>query len=424
MNILVCGARGFIGRHVCAALEAVGHRVVHGVRSLDAAGQVRIDYETDGTAEAWLPRLEGIEVVVNAVGILCESDRATFNAIHRDAPCALFDACERAGVKRVIQVSALAGLDGQEPAALTPYMRTKREADAHLMQSSLDWVVFRPSLVVGVDGDSSRLFRSLASLPIIGLPGRGEQLLQPVHVDDLCEAVVRVVTSNAPVRQVMNLVGPHAMTYREMLAAYRSAMALRPALWIPVPMSVMRIAASIAAKLPQRVFAPDTLRMLEDGNTGDPAALAKLLGHASKGAGAWFSGISPDMLRADAIANWMLPLLRLALAVVWLVTGILSLGIYPREDSLALLAQTGLHGAAATIALYGAALLDCAFGIATLVAPGRLLWRAQIALIVGYTLIITLFLPGQWLHPFGPVLKNFPILALLFVLDASETRKR
>jgi uncharacterized protein YbjT (DUF2867 family) len=424
MNVLVCGARGFIGRHICAALVAAGHGVARGVRTVEGPADVRIDYEADVSPEVWLSRLEGVDMVVNAVGILCERDGATFDAIHRDAPRALFDACERGGVKRVIQISALGGGEGALLESLTPYMRTKREADTHLMRSSLDWVVFRPSLVVGVDGDSSRLFRTLASLPVIGLPGRGEQMLQPVRIDDLCEAVVRAVAPDAATRSVMEIVGPVPMTYREMLATYRSAMALPPPFWMPVPMSVMRASAALAARLPQRVFAPDTLRMLEDGNTGDPASLTRLLGHAPKGPQAWFVGIGADMLRADAIATWTLPLLRIALAIVWLATGILSFGVYPRDASLAMLARTGLHGVPAAVALNGAALLDCAFGIATLLAPSRLLWRTQMLLILGYTIIISLFLPEYWLHPFGPVLKNIPILAMLLFLDASEKRHR
>jgi uncharacterized protein YbjT (DUF2867 family) len=423
MNVLVCGAKGFIGRHICAALETAGHRIVRGIRVIEAAADIRIDYATDIHADDWLSRLVGIDVVVNAVGILCERDGASFDEVHRDAPCALFDACERAGVKRVVQISALGGDEGKGAAPYTPYMRTKREADAHLMRSSLDWVVFRPSLVVGVDGDSSRLFRTLASLPVIGLPGLGEQKLQPVHIDDLCEAVVQAVAPDAASRYVMDIVGPAPMTYKEMLAAYRSAMALPAALWLPVPMRVMRVGAVLAAKLPQRVFAPDTLRMLENGNTGDPEALTILLGHAPIGADAWFAGIGSDMLRAEAIVVWTLPLLRLALAIVWIVTGVLSLGIYPQEASLAMLAQVGLHGPAAVIALYAAASLDCALGIATLATPSRFVWRTQILLVLGYTVIISLFLPGYWLHPFGPVLKNIPILALLLALDASEKHR-
>jgi uncharacterized protein YbjT (DUF2867 family) len=419
MKILACGANGFIGRHLCTALASAGHQVVRGVRRPAAACDVAIDYAHDLQADDWLSRLKGIDVVVNAVGILGETHGVAFDAIHRDAPIALFKACEKAGVKRVFQVSALGGREDQTP---TPYMRTKREADEYLMASSLAWTILRPSLVVGIDGDSSRFFRSMASLPIIGLPGNGEQLLQPVHVDDLCQAVVRMLEVDAGYRRVVDIVGPVPLTYRSMLGAYRDAMGLAAPVWLPVPMGLMRLSARWAARLPQRVFSPDTLRMLEDGNIGSAGPLTEILGRPPAGAARWFAGTAPDLLRWQAIARWMMPMFRLVLAIVWIVTCMLSLGLYPVNDSLAMLQQVGLQGTAAQVALYGAALLDCALGVATLLAPGRLLWRLQFVLILGYTAVITRFLPYYWLHPFGPVLKNLPILALLVALDAAETR--
>jgi hypothetical protein len=107
------------------------------------------------------------------------------------------------------------------------------------------------------------------------------------------------------------------------------------------------------------------------------------------------------------------------------VTAVLSLGAYPVAGSLALLARVGLHGPAAYAALYAGALLDLVLGIATLVLRGRVLrlgYLAQVALILSYTAIITVALPEFWLHPFGPILKNLPMLALIGALYATERR--
>ena len=115
-------------------------------------------------------------------------------------------------------------------------------------------------------------------------------------------------------------------------------------------------------------------------------------------------------------------LTRMVLATVWLVTGVLSLGIYPVQLSLELLAHLGLHGKAALFALYGGALLDIALGILTLAYPVKWLWQVQAIVILVYTAIITFWLPHYWLHPFGPVLKNLPILLLLwFLYQRKET---
>ena len=88
-----------------------------------------------------------------------------------------------------------------------------------------------------------------------------------------------------------------------------------------------------------------------------------------------------------------------------------------------MLERVGLTGAFATAALYGAALFDIALGFATLLKPRRLLWKVQIALILAYTAIITVFLPELWLHPFGPVVKNLPMLAALVLLHELDEER-
>ncbi|HXU93195.1 MAG TPA: DoxX-like family protein [Gallionella sp.] len=115
-----------------------------------------------------------------------------------------------------------------------------------------------------------------------------------------------------------------------------------------------------------------------------------------------------------------LKLARYTLAAVWLATGALSLGIFPQQESLQLLGQVGLRGDAALVALYGAASLDVVLGLLTLARPCRLLWRAQATLVLVYSVIIAVYLPEYWLHPFGPVLKNLPILLLLWLLHEYE----
>jgi|CXWL01.1.fsa_nt_gi hypothetical protein len=112
--------------------------------------------------------------------------------------------------------------------------------------------------------------------------------------------------------------------------------------------------------------------------------------------------------------------IRFSLAAVWLVTGVLSLGLYPQQDSFALLARIGIEGTAASAALYLGSTADIALGLLTLFAPGKTLWQAQAALVLVYTVVISIGLPEFLLHPFGPVLKNISFLTLLWLLYKHE----
>ncbi len=422
MRILLVGASGFIGRHLAHALLP-RHEVLWAARSPPpwhdpALHHLPVDLARDTHIDAWLPRLAGVDAVVNAAGLLRESGTQRFDAIHVAAPCALFDACAARGVRRVLQVSALGADDG----ARSRYHRSKQAADDHLRQLPLSFVIVQPSLVFGADGASAALFCRLAALPLIPLPGQGRQVVQPVHIDDVVDAL-RLLLEAPDVPPQLALVGPEPLPLREFLAALRAALGLPPARAVPVPMPLVRAAAAAGERLPGALLDRETLGMLERGNAAPGDAFAQVLGRLPRPPSQFIApGFEQQALRERAQLSWLLPLLRWSIALVWIATGIVSAGVYPVADSRALLARVGLHGAWAALALYGAAALDLLLGVLTLLVRRRWLWIAQIALIVGYTLIITVRLPEYWLHPYGPVLKNLPLLAALWLLLAFEKR--
>jgi uncharacterized protein YbjT (DUF2867 family) len=417
MLILLTGASGFIGRHLVSALRARGHRVLEARRKVsDTARDIEADFTRDLRAADWVPKLEGVDCVINAVGILRERGDQTFERIHALAPKALFEACAQRGVDRIIQISALGADRGT-----SGYFKSKHQADEYLATLALDWTIVQPSVVYGPGGTSAKLFSTLASAPIIPLTGSGEQKLQPIHIDDLTESIVRLVDSKERDVRRVSLVGPLTLSLREFLRRLRAAMGLAPTLFMPVPMTLMRLSARIAQMSPRSLLDSETLAMLEAGNVDDPSSTQRLLGRMPRGVEAFVDPRYRRAIATEARLSWLLPILRFSIALVWIWTGIVSLGLYPTEDSYALLARVGISAALAPIFLYGAAALDFIFGIATLAMPRRrLLWLAQIALILGYTVIITLKLPEFWLHPYGPILKNLPMLVGIYMLYVLE----
>ncbi len=434
MRILLTGATGLIGRALLEALLEAGHEVHAVVRQPSRLPRrsglfpVLLDVSQALRTEDWQPLVSGMDAVVNTVGIFRQTRGQRFDVVHKRAPQALFAACAQAGVGRVIQLSAL----GAGDAPRTAFLQSKRAADDFLLQQPLEAVVLRPSLVFDAQGPSARLFAMLASLPLWLVPGRGAgPAVQPIHLQDLVAAVLALL-AQAPAHpaaashRVLACVGPEALGLRDYLQALRQALGLRTRAWVwHLPAWLMRALAHLAGWLRSPLVDADAMDMLLRGSQADARPLAALLGRAPRGVQDFIAPSQAAQLRLQAQLAWLVPLLRWSVAAVWIWTGIVSLGLYPRAQSLELLARVGAHGAWAWLLLYGAAVLDLLLGLATLALPARwrpALWVFQAALVLGYTALISWRLPEHWLHPYGPVLKNLPMLAVLLLLHQLEPR--
>lgn len=295
MKILVCGANGFVGRHVVHALQSGGHEVLRGVSSSaphPSNKQRQIDFVQACEPGRWSEALHGVDAVVNAVGVLRDSRARPMQALHADAPAALFEACARQGVRKVIHVSAL-GIEGNP----THYARTKLAAEAallsHVQAGRLDGVVLRPSIVFGRGGDSSRLFTALAQLPWLCLPSPViTAKVQPIAVNELAEGVGRLLGSQPPLTQgLLNVVGPRHLPLADFIGSLRKQMGRGAARMVTLPALLTRWSARAGDWVPWAPWCSETLALLAQDNVADPSAFAAVLGRAAK---------DPDHLLASA----------------------------------------------------------------------------------------------------------------------------
>lgn len=425
MRVMLTGATGFLGRHLAAHLLAEGHDLICAVRNparamrmFPSCEAVACDFRNDVTPEAWAPRLAGIDAVINCAGIL-QASAAVTDAVHTAAPIALFDACLAAGVRKVVQISAL----GADAGAGTTYADSKHAADLHLAKLDLDWTVVKPSLVYTPAGSygGTSLFRAMAALPLaIPVVGDGGQSFQPIHMDDFAAGVVRLL--EAPARAEVAAAGPEPLTIAHILKGFRSWLGLAPAPLLKMPRRLIAIAARFGDLIGGEPINSTSLRMLEYGNTAPPDAFITATGITPRGfANALAASPAHVQDRWHARLYFLRPLLRITLGLFWVASGIIAAFFAPREQLDAMLSAAGFAGVGADIALWATAAMDIALGLPLLLGwRVRLFCGLQVLATLGYLAWLSIAAPLLWLAPLGPLVKTVPAALASLILMAIE----
>ena len=432
MRVLVTGAYGFIGSAVSARLLGKGHEVVglgrniaRATRQLPQLRWISLDIAKATRAEDWLPLLEGIDAVVNCAGALQDGGSDDVRAVHVDGTVALFHACERAGVKRVIHISAI-GIDRETP---TKFSETKLIADNDLIVRKLDWVILRPSVVYGRNAyGGSALLRAAAALPGFVPVFSGTADLQLVHLDDVAETVAFFIKTDAHARMTLELDGPERMPLVQVVKAFRHWLGLDSVREIPVPSGLATLAFRVGDAASWLGWRPPVRttaqKELTRGAIGEPAEWTRV------------TGIAPRSL-TDALARepasvqerWFARLFLLkpaligGLALFWIATGSTALGsAHGYAQAIALMKEGGASEAVARVAVIGGSIADILIGVAMMFrSRARQALLASIALSLAYLVAASLLHPWLWQDPLGPLVKILPVLlasfATLAILD-------
>ena len=249
--VTLFGGSGFIGSQAVRALARRGWRIRIAVRNpvlaieiqpLGDPGQIQFMRCDITSAEDVAAAVRGADAVVNLVGVLHDGGgKRGFDAVHAQAAQTIASAAKAAGVKRLVQISAI-GADAMSPAA---YGRSKAKAEDAVRAVYPDAVILRPSLVFGAgDGFLNRFAALAVQSPILPLIGGGETRFQPVYVGDVAEAVARGVTRADAAGRTFELGGPSVVTFREILELVRRETG-RDRLLVSVPFFVAKPLGSL-----------------------------------------------------------------------------------------------------------------------------------------------------------------------------------
>jgi uncharacterized protein YbjT (DUF2867 family) len=427
MRILVTGATGLIGSAVTARAIAEGHAVVTVIRPgsrtrpAGVASVIEIDIARGTNKGHWEAHLEGIDAVVNCAGVLQSGPRQSPGCVHHLRIAALFEACRDRQVRRIIHFSAI----GVERGALSEFSESKLSGDEALMALDLDWVILRPSVVLGHPASgASALVRGLAALPVQPvMPHTGP--LQVVQLGDVVRTVLFFLAPSAPGKVVLELAGPERLAFDDIVAEYRRWLGWRIARRVALPAFLSALLYRLGDVAGWLGWHPavrsNSRREIVRGAVGDATEWRELTGLQPRTLAETLAA-RPASVQERWFARFLLlkPVVYAVLAFFWIGTGAISLG--PGFDiGLNLLQGAGLSVLAGPAVVAGA-FADIVVGAGILYRPtARVALYCAIGLSLFYMSAGTVLVPGLWEDPLGPMMKIWPILVLniigLAILD-------
>lgn len=281
-RVLLLGARGFIGSHVLRQLLSDGTQVIATCRTIasDLPMTPRLRWlalplQRMRRAQDWLPHLQGIDVVINCVGILRQRLGESYEDVHHHMPAALAQACKQRDV-RLIHTSAL----GLHEGAKSRFLSSKLRGEKAIAASGADYSIVRPSLLDGIGGFGASWLRMLASWPVHFVPVGATGRIAAVQASDLglAYAALSAKPSLAEWRQA-NLGGTRHFAYAEYLQLLRGveAQKAQPAWQIPLPNWISRIGSHLCDLFRFSPFSYGHWILLQRDNLPLPNALPMLL---------------------------------------------------------------------------------------------------------------------------------------------------
>ena len=282
MNVALFGGTGFVGTYLIEELLNNNHTPVLLVREGSENKVTRAkdciinigDVSDNKTIE---DTIRDVDAIIYNIGLIRQFPRKgiTFENIHFEGAKLCIDTASKIGVKRFILMSA----NGVKYEG-TKYQSTKFLADQYLKNSTLDWTIFRPSLIFGNPKGKiefcTQLRDDMLGLPIpaplffdgININNAGKFSMSPIHISDVAQFFIKCLDMKETYGKIYNLGGPKNYNWIEIIDSISKASAKNK--WkIPAPVEPIKLAAMLLDWLPLFPITKDQLTMLLEGNTCD-----------------------------------------------------------------------------------------------------------------------------------------------------------
>ena len=219
MQIVVSGASGFVAKNVRKYLSNNGVKLI----SISRKDFTKFKNETKIITKNYdektlIPKIKNSDVLIHLVGIGKQTIDNDYNLINTELTKKIINLCKKSKIKKIVYTSGL----GVSKNTTLGYFISKYRAEKQIIDSNLDYIIFRPSYIVGKDDYFTKYLKTQIKRGQINIPGTGNYSIQPIYIDDVSKIIFNVIIANKFNKVILDLVGSESIPFKKYVKEFCS----------------------------------------------------------------------------------------------------------------------------------------------------------------------------------------------------------
>ena len=212
IQVVVTGASGFVAKNVRKYLSDNNIKLISISRNDFKKFKNEIKIITKNYDEKIISsKLKNSDALIHLVGIGKQTVDNDYNFINTELTKKIINLCKKSKINKIIYASGL----GVSPNTSLGYFISKYKAERLIMDSNLDYTIFRPSYIIGKDDYFTKYLKKQIKTGQIRIPGSGNYSIQPISIDDVVKIIFNAITQNNFSKMILDLVGSESFTFQK-----------------------------------------------------------------------------------------------------------------------------------------------------------------------------------------------------------------
>jgi len=265
-TITITGANGFVAKNLRNFLSKNHIKVIAIARKTFQKHHTETVVYSKTLLEKGLQnKLRNCDALVHLIGIGKQSSKYNFED-NVDLTKNMIKTCKKSGIKKIIYISGL----GVTKNSRSDYFISKYKAEQEIINSGLDYTIFRPSYIVGKKDYLSKFILKQIKKGIVIIPGSGKYHLQPIFVEDVAKIIVESISEKKFSNKILDLVGPEIIKFEDFVRYFVKNKKIR------IQKINLESIYHDALHNPKSIYDLDSLNLLIGDYTGNLKQLQKI----------------------------------------------------------------------------------------------------------------------------------------------------